>query len=622
MNTTTSLPGGDTGVAILFFTPSLTPIAAAPDPGAAALEKSFISLYTAPMQYSLMVLATSVACFLLAGAAIQASGAQYGSAGDYRQCGQCHTDISHAKGHVMDCGQCHLPASLQEKTAPAPNHDVVIARPAGPEHVQRVCGACHAEQVRRVARSLHGTMAGIINQTRYLWGAQTDAKPRFSANDALRTIPQTTPEQLAKAHSPALLVDDMLRRRCLRCHINAVPPPEPSLQRGVGCAACHMVYGHDGKPVSHKLTAAIPDSQCLRCHNANHTGADAHGLFERDFDLFFQRAVTDGRQPERRYGGTYHHLARDLHTERGMACLDCHTSHGVMGYGRPQGFTLERTWVSCEDCHAGFDRTTPRHAAATTAAKGWIFTDRKGQKRPLPLFQENGLSHSPDHRRLRCSSCHAQWSFQDYGIELSLLMGGDVTAWRYLAVQSDPQVEETLSAAVNQGKSLESKDWLTGQSLPGAWLMAYRFRRWETMPLGLDHQDRVCVLRPKGQYRVSYVDRKGSAIIDGEVPFRGDGAGPGMAFEPYVPHTLGAAGRSCQSCHGNVLAAGLTLQDATAVAIHGPMAADLAVYRASAPSQPSMSLLDGRALKALLTPPQKVKKRMAKAQLSVKKEHP
>ena len=189
------------------------------------------------------------------------------------------------------------------------------------------------------------------------------------------------------------------------CHIGAAGVAAPGLHRGRGCAACHVEYAGDGlyaggdaamdrdrpgRPARHGLGRPQGDEVCLRCHHGNHVGGDLHGLYDRDDAPMFQQALSWGRGMPRPYGAAVHVLARDVHAERGMGCLDCHSGGQVMGLDpddRP----------SCAGCHGGtMNMDTP--------------------------------SHAPDrHGRVACFACHAQWTYGDYG--LSVLRRDDDGTW-------------------------------------------------------------------------------------------------------------------------------------------------------------------------------------------------
>jgi hypothetical protein len=128
------------------------------------------------------------------------------------------------------------------------------------------------------------TASGIINQTRFLWGAQPDAGPRYAAaaSKGLQLLPTY--------EDSGALVDDLLRRRCLGCHLGASGPGRPAGAqgapgRGAPCLACHILSGSEKIAADQKLpeagdkarsraTTAVPSPQCLHCHRGNYVGAD------------------------------------------------------------------------------------------------------------------------------------------------------------------------------------------------------------------------------------------------------------------------------------------------------------------------------------------------------------
>ena len=91
--------------------------------------------------------------------------------------------------------------------------------------------------------------------------------------------------------------------------------------------------------------------------------------------------------------------------------------------------------------------------------------------------------------------------------------------------------------------------------------------------------------------------------MDSVTPSRGDGSGPGWAFMPYVPHTVGPVGRSCDSCHLNRVAVGLGIQqvltDDTMLTV--PIPAAVVIHaapqrsRTSEASQPQRALAEEQA---------------------------
>jgi len=143
---------------------------------------------------------------------------------------------------------------------------------------------------------------------------------------------------------------------------------------------------------------------------------------------------------------------------------------------------------------------------------------------------------------------------------LSVFRSGEARykQWKNLVFQGDPYLIFFLT------KQLEkpfpdpplSPDWLTGKLEPDIWFMGWRFRRWEFMPLGVDQEGRISLLRPQFQYLISSVKKNGEVVLDSGIPIRGDKSGIGWAFNPYSPHTISPIGRNCDSCHQNSMAAG------------------------------------------------------------------
>jgi len=532
----------------------------------------------------------------------------------YADCMSCHKGIeSISPNHPFACAACHLrPEDRRAETVS--DHRAIVRNPSDPEHAGRFCGPCHENEIRQVSHSLHSTMAGIINQTRYLWGAQDRADPAvYGLTGALKSLP--APGPLISPETAAMLVDDFLRRRCLRCHIHTQGPQRRGLYRGTGCAACHVIYNDEGLyegddpaidpsrngyPVRHAFTTDIPDEQCLHCHNHNHVGADYKGFFERDFSEVYRSSRGNGKPSPLVYGMDHHRLSKDIHAERGLGCIDCHGRQDVMGDGRIYSFQTAVPKRTCSSCHGGFGGKTPDMSipALWKEGKGFLFVSRMdGRAHRLPRFREDAAGHRiKAHSNVRCSACHAQWSYQDYGLSVMREDRIHDYKWGDLSVQGDPYLQEKLKGYALSPETAYpvSVDRISGEEKEGIWSMGWRFRRWEPMPLGLDHTGRYAILRPLYQYFVSHVDRAGHVPLDSVVPMRGDGTDRGWAFMPYIPHTIAPFGRTCTACHQNRLAAGLGIQD--------ERTPDTALTIPSQPAIKSMRLMNHKEQEMLLKP--------------------
>jgi hypothetical protein len=477
------------------------------------------------------------------------------------------------------------------------------------------CGRCHADQSRWVKRTLMATASGIINQTRFLWGAQPDAGPRYAtaAIEGLQLLPL--------GEGSGALVDDLLRRRCLRCHLGASGPsrsegPQDATMSGEACAACHIVSGREkiapdqklpgagDDATSHFLTTAVPTSQCLHCHRGNRVGADYAGLFERDHSISYNFEAKDPEIVPHLYSHSYHFLLPDIHYERGMHCIDCHPVEEVMGDGTIHAQSQDQVGIRCTDCH-GLPGKAPRTRQVTTAdqralraaranpryhlqpgqkvivtSKDHLLTNTleengkfsliskvDGKKHQIPILAREGPQTGPlDHRipghlkEMECATCHAAWTFQDLGLHLVRLDAADYDPWLWLTQQADPQVQQVLGRELvkplAQRNLPSSFDYLTGRSSPGLWLGGYSRRQWEGIILGLNYRGLVSVLRPQYQYWVSQVDPAGRVLIDSATPTTAAGRAA-LAWNPYGPHTIRRQTAACWDCHGNPRALGL-----------------------------------------------------------------
>ncbi len=522
---------------------------------------------------------------------------------DAGSCAECHeANTGMDPFHAFACVKCHGgDATAQEK---AQAHVGLIKAPGDLNTIHAACGKCHSKEARNVAGSAMALAPRLINHTRFAFGSQTTSDRRYAVTSAngLQELPRP-PQPLAAATIESL-GDDLLRRSCLRCHLHTAGSTRWGEHRGLGCAACHVAYPNssDGRHI-HRITRRVGTTACLKCHNANHVGADYVGLFEKDSERGFRSPVVDGRQAPRIYGAEQHRLRPDVHFRAAMDCMDCHTLDEVHGSGRPpasaeatlhhedaepQGLRTGKSdgetslkpgaplssrngvKITCAGCHQ-----TGEHPGVKTDAQGRFVLRRLD--RIIPKLNERSVPHRVEaHRdKLRCSACHSAWSFQDYGFHLMLEERADYWKWASNAAQNDPQIQTLLRRNVGDFAELvppahnaipplpeeawlppETFDWLSGETRPGAWFFGYTERLWSRPPLGLDGRGRISVMRPMRQYVVSHVNRESQILMDRRIPVTGAGF-PALIINPYAPHTISAKGRACHECHGSPKAVGL-----------------------------------------------------------------
>jgi len=419
--------------------------------------------------------------------------------------------------HDLACSRCHGgdDQAAEQETA----HLGLLRQPAHPENMGESCGPCHGTQVAMAADSLHFTLKNEVNTVRAAFGA---ASPLAS----LTEIPVAT-----ERATPLALADDLLRRRCLACHVYSSGDTYAETVRGTGCAACHLEFA-GGRMQGHAFVRSPADNQCLHCHYGNRVGADYHGRFEQDFNREYRTPYrSDGHS--RPYGVEYHQLVPDIHQQAGMACIDCHSGAQLMGgHGTKAGPGAAA--IKCRDCHARQKSTALLFPALRRKGDSLLLTTRFAGKE-LVVPQMSNPAHTLYADKAHCSVCHSQWSFNDQGVYLILYDELDAAPWDLLTVQGSFEAEWQLEAGLPRPPSMRDK--ISGESRPGLWLMGFAQRRWEDVPVGYGPDGRLHVLRPVLDLHLSLKDKKGKVLLDGVGP-----TDKADRYRTYTPHTTGKAG--------------------------------------------------------------------------------
>ncbi|MCL2791171.1 MAG: hypothetical protein FWD79_11105 [Desulfobulbus sp.] len=430
-------------------------------------------------------------------------------------CVGCHDDMRLDASHQLGCTVCHGGQDNESQADKA--HIGLIAHPSHPSHMADACGGCHPQQVSSAAVSRHFTLDSLINRVRRHFGAED--RLTQPAN-----IPMTDP-----ATGTLALADDMLRRRCLRCHVYAQGDAYDAVKHGTGCGACHLAF-ENGKMLSHAFTPPA-DKQCLSCHYGNSVGSDYHGRYEHDYNWEYRTPYflrTSRNTAPRPAGVEWHDLAPDIHQQRGLVCIDCH---------KRSGHNRQEPRIACITCH-GWRPGQPTPALGTLLIRDQtlVLTGRMdGKEHTVPLL------HHPAHRqydsRVACQVCHGQWSFNDAPTSLLLSYRQEYEPWERLTVQGSSEVEALLEHNLHYSdeRPLSMRDGLTGESRAGIWYLGYGQRRWEQMIVRQDTDGVIKVFRPYLDLRLSMVKADGQAPFDNIV-------GQDSGFLPYTPHTTGAAG--------------------------------------------------------------------------------
>jgi len=357
--------------------------------------------------------------------------------------------------------------------------------------VEESCGQanCHAgyadperNHIERVGNSLQATYASGIALVRFSFGAQPDMTGRYgaiSARDphpalgyppALDPIPVSSEADL----TPALIaqgvsvsghpIDTQFRQSCLNsgCHLSEDPKPAPYAYRSTSCAACHYLYDNDGlykgdDPTInreetghgriHRLTTAIPYTQCNHCHNrGNYSLRDMTFTPRPDLPPAGEPLSDFLPATQRRLIEYYQPIGQFTLCEWELDCVDCHTGQEAMGNGHIADAIADAQVTECRTCHGTLteppqtapitepDETAMRQARLngqgdlevgdrvvvnSRGEKLWAVKEVSpghfeemlkvsGETLGIPLVQGSACQQQPDQQESRyCHACHA-----------------------------------------------------------------------------------------------------------------------------------------------------------------------------------------------------------------------
>ncbi|MBW1635082.1 MAG: hypothetical protein JRJ68_02280 [Deltaproteobacteria bacterium] len=430
-------------------------------------------------------------------------------------CTECH-QLELDKDHKFPCISCHKGDDTSRNREEAHLH--LIRQPAHPDNMKEGCGSCHGDKVTAVLKSTHFTLKNSTNLFRKTFGAVN------SITSFLDTPRGNNPTSILD------LADDLLRRRCFRCHPYTGGDTYPAVNRGTGCAACHLSF-YEGKMRSHSFIRP-KDDQCLSCHYGNYVGFDYYGRFEQDFNDEYRTPYTTGNKHFRPFGVEYHQLLPDIHQQKGMVCIDCHSGEALMTAGKQQ--------ISCEKCHLKSLLDQQVSAAVEKKDGGFIFHAVNGAVHTLPIMK-NGAHFVKRNDAISCQVCHAQWTFGDYGKHFLRSDIDDFDQWYLLATQGSSELEKILTNNAdfeNDELPPAMSDKITGSLEPGLWYKGFTMRRWENVLLGRDGNGTITTVRPVLDYKLSWIDADETIRFDSVSP----GSTKQGGLRPYTPHTTGKAG--------------------------------------------------------------------------------
>ncbi len=414
------------------------------------------------------------------------------------------------------CASCHQgDEATSDQTAA---HQGLIASPGELENASVSCGDCHRGHVDTVLASPMHTGHGMVRATR-------------EALQKHKKTPHRPASLQALGHD---LADGLLRKQCASCHLGQTRRVDASIDplaaRGGGCLACHLKTG-----AAHpRLDIHIGDERCLGCHSRSGRISLAYaGLAEVDSGTATRNPAGIARLGD---GRLVRQQPADAHHRAGLACIDCHTGPGLMGFLAHDGGNSSID-IACTDCH---DNRNPRarlngkqgatspgdqqppyahepeHAFLTTANgtvlwhiqldgdQAYLHPKHGGQAVRIPHAGEDHVPLLESHERLSCDACHAQWVPRCLGCHL----------------EYDPDSEQW--------------DHLEQRVTPGRW----KEKRWDTDAgepvLGMRDQETIDTFVPGMILTATHPSLEEPLFL--------------RRFTRLSPHTTGKA-RGCDSCH-------------------------------------------------------------------------
>lgn len=467
-------------------------------------------------------------------------------------CLDCHQQYEgYSKYHnpkLIGCTSCHLGNKYQFEKEKA--HQGMVLIPGNLKDAEKTCGVCHKEQLKKINTSLMTTNSGLVAVNKFVFGEAENPNGSYHINNI-----NFTP---AEKH---------LRDLCANCHLGTEKKEYGSINqksRGGGCNACHLnytqkslndlqIYQSSNKkilPTTHPAhNIKVTNEHCFGCHSrSSRISTSYEGWSET---LLKQHEVINKKGyrvlEDRR---VFAKQESDVHHNKGMLCIDCHSSHEVMGDGKKYIHQEDAVSVQCIDCHftalpktTTVDKLDAESIRIATLRnfnlknKKIVLKEKNGQ--PLintfldeknnafmisknsgkvhPLTKQSSVCEKDNvHSNLTCSSCHTAWAPKCIGChnqyDKNDKMGFDLLSYQYVTGQWVEYVHEFSVSEPSLGvREIGNKKEIK-PAVPG-------------MIMTID----------KG----SFNNKPGTDVVFHRL------------FAPNAPHTTSKKGRSCVSCHLN-----------------------------------------------------------------------
>ena len=479
------------------------------------------------------------------------------SNGDAESCLQCHQNTkgysSYHNPDLIGCSSCHLGniSTLDKNEA----HEGMILIPGNLSDAEETCGKCHPNELAKINSSLMTTNSGLVAVDKYVFEEVDSPNYQYHIEEI--------------KNSPS---DKHLRDLCANCHLGAEKSSYGEinqLSRGGGCNACHLNYSKEAKsqletylnsgkkelPQVHPATNIfVNNTHCFGCHSrssrisTNYEGLQETLLNETDIVGKIGYKILEDKR-------VYKYIEEDVHHNKGLLCIDCHSSHEVMGDGNFYTHEEDAVALQCSDCHykekphtIPYDSLDAEsllvflHREYSHSDKDILVAEK--DKHPLVntyadsignaflISKNDGSLHNlkpqPDicardeaHKNVSCSTCHSSWTSRCIGCHNQYDEGEprafDLLDKKYVKGQWKEFVAEFSSSQPAMGVREHKDGNVIEPAIPG-------------MILTID----------KGSF-------KGN--VGEDISFH-------RLYAPNSPHTTTKEVRDCKSCHSNSAALG------------------------------------------------------------------
>ena len=473
-------------------------------------------------------------------------------------CLDCHINTKgYSKYHnpeLIGCTSCHLgdATTLNKEDS----HKGMILIPGNLSDASETCGKCHPNELAKIDKSLMTTNSGLVAVDKYIFGEADSPDYHYHIKEIQNSAS-----------------DKHLRDLCANCHLGAEKTEFgeiTQLSRGGGCNACHLNYDEASKndlnnylssnkkelPLAHPATNIfVTNEHCFGCHSrssrisTNYEGWQETTMDESDVtNKVGYRVLEDKR--------VYKYIEEDIHHTKGMLCIDCHSSHEVMGDGKLYTHEEQAVKLQCSDCHfKEKPNTIPYDSLDTESMLVFLHRDYKHVDKQIISVENGGhplvntmvdsvgnafligkkdgklhelmpqsdvCSRDHAHKDMACSTCHSSWTTKCIGCHNQFdekeTRAFDLLDRRYVKGQWKEYIAEFSSTQPALGVRENSEGKHIEPAVPG-------------MILTID----------KG----SYVGKE----IGEDVSFH-------RLYAPNSPHTTSTNVRDCKSCHVNSEALG------------------------------------------------------------------